>query len=78
MFIEFVQVSWRELLSTGNFVMYGICRFHSSPDVTADGEFRPAIDMTDGGDSNYNVKDTMGLADWTPLTPTIAFTYAQE
>jgi hypothetical protein len=47
-------------------------------EVTEDGEFRPAVDMNDGGDSNWDVKATMGLAQWTPLSPTITFSYTQD
>lgn len=47
-------------------------------DVTQDGLFKPGIDMEQGGDCNATEFEANGAADWTPLSPTITFTYSQE
>ncbi|MEN6372373.1 MAG: hypothetical protein ABFD64_10210 [Armatimonadota bacterium] len=46
-------------------------------DVTADGMFKPAIDKTLGGDGNEHEVIEMGPAEFTPLSPTITFSYTK-
>ncbi len=43
-------------------------------DVTVDGQFKPGVDMAQGGDGNQAEFEAYGAPLWTPLGPTITFT----